>query len=127
MKPRKQSAAAKIRKLRPRIERELQHRMSRNAIRKKLISEGAIDLTSTAHFNNIISDFNLERSTSEAGPDDHRTIYVPATNSEGSGQATPAGAPYSPPSAKAQAAGKPYFDTPSADERFVAEMSGGVK
>jgi hypothetical protein len=128
MKPRKQSTAAKVRKLRPRIERELQQGMSKNTIRKKMIIEKLIDLTSTAHFNKIVSEFELDGSFTEAMSDDFRVVDVSAITSGTSDPVPPQDAPYLPPvTTKPQAGSKRYFDTPSDDDRFDAEMSGGGK
>ena len=124
MKPRKPSAAAAIRRLRPRIEKEMQEGRSKNAIRIRLISEGAITKISGAHFNNIVFEFALEDAKMHASgsPD------IPARPAAEAGHVHPATAPVSPLwISEATPQSKRYFDTASDDDRFTSEMIGGAK
>lgn len=124
MKPRKPNAAAAIRKLRPRIEREMQEGTPKNAIRVRLIKEGAIAKISGAHFNNIVSEFALEDvKMHETG-----SPVIAARPVAGAGQVSSAPAPMSPPqSSETTPSPKRHFDTASDDNRFTSEMIGGAK
>lgn len=128
MKPRKNSAAARIRRQRSRIEREFQQGRHKNEVRKDLIKEGAIPPISASHFNNVVSEFEFETPSFTALPNDAPPADVASMVGQPVGQAPAGVEPSSPPTVpKTQSATKRYFDTPAADDRFDAELNGGVK
>lgn len=128
MKLRKNSATAQIRRLRPRIEREFEQGRPKNEIRKILIKEGAIHPVSAAHFNNIVSEFELETSSVEVLPYEGKPAEVASMVGQSIGQVPVGVEPTSPPVfPKARSAANRHFDTPAVDDRYEEEMSGGVK
>ena len=125
---RKNSATAKIRRNRPRIERELEQGRPKNEIRIILIKEGAIPPISAAHFNNVVSEFELETPSVEVLPNDGKPAEVASKVGQSDGQVTVGVEPNSPPVVpKARSAANRHFDTPAVDDRYEEEMSGGVK
>jgi hypothetical protein len=128
MSRRKNSATAKIRRNRSRIERELEQGRPKNEVRKILIKEGIIPPVSAAHFNNIVSEFELETPSVEVLPNDGRPAEVASMVGQSVGQVPVRVQPSSPTVLPGErSAAKRYFDTPSGDDRFDAEMSGAVK